>query len=105
MTIKKRRGESKITSKSELQSRLIRNQGKAMRNDIKRREGAMLTNYEACHANTCLFKQLKNFIHIISRLSRETNREGHHVCSHVIYSFCQNRKNKSKNMTDQISKV
>lgn len=62
-----------------------------MRNDIKRSKGTMLTNYETCHSNTCLLKQLKNFIQIISRLSTGTNPEGHYVCSHVIYSFCQKR--------------
>lgn len=41
-----------------------------MGNVIKRSEEAMLTNYEACDSNTCLFKEL-NFIHITSRLSQE----------------------------------
>lgn len=51
----------------------------------------MLTNYETCHSNTCLLKQLRNFVQIISRLSTGKDPEGHYVRCHVIYSFCQNR--------------
>lgn len=54
-----------------------------MRNDIKKSEEAMLANYEACHSNTCLFKELRKFIHMISRLSTGTNPDAHYVCGHI----------------------
>lgn len=63
-----------------------------MRNGVNRSGGAMLTNYEACHSNICIFKQLRYLVQTTSILSTGTNPEGDYVCSHTDYSLCQNRK-------------
>lgn len=51
----------------------------------------MLTNYESCHSNICIFKQLRYLVQTTSRLSTGTNPEGHYVCSHIVSPLCQNR--------------